>query len=45
MNDDILLCPVCEKEIGFINAELGVFDERYFKNLAKHKCKQWKEIK
>lgn len=43
-NDDILLCPICKDEIGFIDMELGVFDPRYFKQLEKHTCKEWHDL-
>ncbi len=42
--DKIHLCPVCKNKIGYINKDLGIFDNRYFKNLNKHACNDWHDI-
>ena len=43
-NYDLHLCPVCKDEIGYININLGIFDNRYFKNLNKHICSDWQDL-
>ena len=39
--DDLHLCPICKNEIGYIDMELGIFDNRYFKNMENHTCDDW----